>query len=440
MTTSGSVCSTSAWRRHGLLFLLALLYAENFIGRQIMAVMIEPIKQEFNASDTAMGLISGLAFAAVFALFGLSAGRLADRVSRTRLLAICALTWSLTTLLCGFTTGFALLVVARMLVAIGEAPVSSSSISLIADLYPMHRRAFAISCFSSAPTFAAIIAMSLGAWLVAEYGWRTTFIIISLPAIAIALIFLLFVREPPRGTWDKTGTSSPPLGLRATLAALWQVKAFRLLILASGISTLGANAYGMWNATFLVRSHGLDLQQAGILAGFVGGGSAAVGMLFSGWFADHLISRNPRWQLIIPQIGHGIGILAMLAYLLWPTSSTFVLNGYTVPTAMIWCSINGFFSVWWVGPCFSLITHLVPAQSRAVAMACQTVLVTLLGVGIGPLAVGFISDLLLPALGNESLRYSLLLGVATTAAAMLLLLATARTLRTAEPRQVLSIV
>ncbi|UTW12246.1 spinster family MFS transporter [Marinobacterium rhizophilum] len=440
MATPGSVCSPSAWRRHGLLFLLTLLYAENFIGRQIMAVMIEPIKQEFNASDTAMGLISGLAFAAVFALFGLSAGRLADRVSRTRLLAICALIWSLTTLLCGFTTGFVMLVVARMLVAIGEAPVSSSSISLIADLYPMHRRAFAISCFSSAPTFAAIIAMSLGAWLVAEYGWRTTFIIIAIPAVAVSLCFLLFVREPARGTWDKVGIASPPLGMRATLASLWQLKAFRLLILASGVSTLGANAYGMWNATFLVRSHGLELQQAGILAGFVGGGSAAAGMLFSGWFADHLISRNPRWQLFIPQIGHGIGILAMLAYLLWPTDSTLILNGFAVPTAIIWCGINGFFAVWWVGPCFSLITRLVPPQSRAVAMACQTVLVTLLGVGIGPLVVGFISDLLVPTLGTESLRYSLLLGVVTTAAAMLLLACVARVQRATETPAVLSIV
>lgn len=439
MATPGSVCSTPAWRRHGLLFLLTLLYAENFIGRQIMAVMIEPIKQEFNASDTAMGLISGLAFAAVFALFGLSAGRLADRTSRTRLLAICALIWSLTTLLCGVTTGFAMLVVARMLVAIGEAPVSSSSISLIADLYPMHRRAFAISCFSSAPTFAAIIAMSFGAWLVAEYGWRTTFIIISIPAIGIALSFLLFVREPPRGTWDKVGLQSPVLGMRATLASLWQLKAFRLLILASGVSTLGANAYGMWNATFLVRSHGLDLQQAGILAGCIGGGSAAVGMLFSGWFTDHLIRRHPRWQLAIPQIGHGVGIIAMLAYLLWPADSTLTVNGFSLPTAMIWCGINGFFAVWWVGPCFSLITQLVPPQSRAVAMACQTVLVTLLGVGIGPLAVGFISDLLVPTFGNESLRYSLVLGVITTAAAMLLLLRVARAQRDTLPQPVPSL-
>ena len=418
MVTIGSTSPASAWRRHGLLLLLTLLYTDTFIGRQIMAVMIEPIKQEFNASDTAMGLVSGLAFAGVYALFGLGAGRLADRLPRTRVLAVCALLWSITTILCGFTTGFIMLVAARMLVAIGESAVTPSSISMIADLYPVNRRAFAISCYSTAPTLAAIIAMSAGAWLVDQYGWRVGFIVVGIPACLIAVVMLL-MRDPQRGTWDDHSSEPAlPLSLMATLKSLWAIKPYRFLILAAGLSTLGANAYGMWNATFLVRSHGLDLQQAGILAGFVGGGSAALGMLFSGWFTDRLISAHPRWQLLIPQIGHGIGIVAMATYLLWPADSTFMLAGHTIPTAMIWCALNGFFAVWWVGPCFSMITRIVSPDSRAVAMACQTVLVTLLGVGIGPLAVGALSDLMAPLLAAESLRYSLLIGCISTALAM----------------------
>lgn len=411
----------SAWRRHGLLLLLALLYTDTFIGRQIMAVMIEPIKLEFNASDTAMGLVSGLAFAGVYALFGLGAGQLADRLTRTRVLAASALIWSITTILCGFATGFAVLIMARMLVAIGESAVTPTSISMIADLYPPNRRAFAISCYSTAPTIAAIIAMSFGAWLVEVYGWRTAFIVVGIPASMISLIMLL-MKEPRRGTWDHPSTQPRvPLTLLATLKSLWNIKPYRYLVLAAGMSTLGANAYGMWNATFLVRSHSLELQQAGMLAGFVGGGSAAIGMLFSGWFTDRLISANPRWQLLIPQFGHGIGIVAMTMYLLWPANSFINLMGYTLPTAMIWCALNGFFAVWWVGPCFSMITRLVSPDSRAVAMACQTVLVTLLGVGIGPLAVGALSDLMTPVLASESLRYSLLLGCFSTAGAMVFL-------------------
>ncbi len=163
------------WRSHGLLFVLAMMYADNFVGRQIIAVMIEPLKQEFGASDTAMGLVSGLAFAAVYVLLGLPAGRLADRLSRTRLLAITCSLWALATVACGLSTSFAMLVIARMAVAVFESPSTSTSMSIIADIYPPHRRSFAISCYTAAPTFSTIVALSAGAWVVDQYGWRSAF-------------------------------------------------------------------------------------------------------------------------------------------------------------------------------------------------------------------------------------------------------------------------
>lgn len=420
LSQSQDTAVASPWRRHGLLLLLTLLYADTFIGRQVMSVMIVPIKLEFGVSDSAMGLVSGLAFAAVFALFGVSAGQLADRVSRTKLLAASALLWGGTTLLCGFATGFIVLIIARMLVAIAEAPISASSLSIISDLYPIERRAFAISCFVSAPTFAAIIAMSVGAWLVEHYGWRTTFMLVALPSAIVATAFL-FVREPARGVYDPPApTTATPLPLKATLKSLWQNKTFVLLIFSTAIASMGANAYGMWNATFLVRSHGLELQDAGILAGFVGGGSAALGLLASGWMTDYLIRFHQRWQVIIPLIGYSVGIISMLGYLLWPTDILFHTETLAVPAAMVWCGVNGFFNIWWVGPCFSLITQLVPADRRAIALACQTVLVTVLGVGVGPFVVGIFSDILQPTFDSESLRYALLFNCFTMAAAAIL--------------------
>ncbi|WP_018992140.1 spinster family MFS transporter [Aromatoleum toluclasticum] len=411
---------TTGWRSHALLLLLSLMYADNFVGRQIMAVMIEPIKREFGASDTAMGLISGLAFAGVYALLGLPAGRIADRVSRVRLLAVSGLMWCVATVLCGLAGSFGLLVLARMAVAVAEAPATPASLSIIADLYPPQRRSFAISCFTAAPTFAAIIALSVGAWMVGAWGWRTAFMVLALPVLPVAALLAFAVREPRRGVWDggHAGATASP-GMGGTLRELWACRPYRYLVLASAVTTLGANAYGMWNPTFLVRSHDLSLQNAGLLAGLVGGTSAGVGMLFSGWLTDRLTHRSPRWHLRIPLIGHSIAVVSLAAYLLWPHATLLRAGSVAVPTAMLWCGLNGFFSVWWVAPSYSFITHLVAPGQRAVALAFLTILTTLLGVGVGPLLIGAFSDGLQPRFGAESLRYALLFVCATTLVAML---------------------
>ncbi|MCK0508157.1 spinster family MFS transporter [Aromatoleum anaerobium] len=415
------------WRSHALLMLLALMYADNFVGRQIMAVMIEPIKAEFGASDTAMGLISGLAFAAVYALLGLPMGRIADRVSRVRLLAVSCLFWSVATVLCGLSGSFVLLVLARMAVAVTEAPATPAALSIIADLYPPQRRSFAISCFTAAPTFAAILALSVGAWLVGTYGWRTAFVVIALPVLPVAALLAFAVREPARGVWDGGHTlavsgATASLGLLSTVSGLWACLPFRYLVIASAVTTLGANAYGMWNATFLVRSHGLPLQHAGLLAGLIGGSSAGFGVLFSGWLTDHLTRHGQHWHLRIPLIGHAIAVVALAAYLLWPVDTLIRVGTVPVPTAMLWCALNGFFSVWWVAPSYSYITHLVAPNRRAVALAFLTIMTTLLGVGVGPLLIGLISDTLRPLYGAESLRYALLCACLTILGASLALL------------------
>lgn len=427
--TTGAVATfatLSPWRSHGLLFLLAMMYADNFVGRQIVAVMIEPIKREFGASDTSMGLVSGLAFAAVFAVLGLPAGRLADRLPRLGLVAASCMLWGVATILCGFTGSFLLLVLARMAVAVTEAPAAPAALSLIADLYPPQRRAFAISFFTAAPTFAAIIALSLGAWMVDSWGWRTTFIVVGAPALLIGVMVLSFGREPGRGRWDAAAHHARPLDLRSPLKALWSEKAVRYLILAGATATLGGTAFGMWNATFLVRSYGLALQHAGLLTGLVGGISAGIGVMFAGWLSDRTGSRGAQWRLGIPIFGHAIGLLSLATYLFWPADIWVEIGGVPVPEAMLWCAVNGFFSVWWLGPSFALLTTLTSTHSRALAIALQTLLSTLFGVGLGPVLIGSLSDLLNPQFGIEALRYALLLGCATSLAAALLLCLTGR--------------
>lgn len=416
------------WRSHGLLLLLAVVFADNFVGRQILAVMIEPIKSEFGVGDTAMGLISGLAFAAVYALMGLPAGRLVDRMPRTRLLAMACLLWAGATMACGLAGSFLALAIARMLVAVSESPTTSASLSMIADLYPPQRRSLAISCFTSAPTFSSIIGLSVGAWVVEHYGWRTGFIALGAPALLFSALLAFGVRDPQRGRWDLTPVAqapSPLLGMRAEARELWAFPAYRCLILAGGLTTLSSYAVGMWNTSFLVRSHGLSLQHAGLLAGVICGISAGIGGLFSGWLSDRLSRRHPHWQLSIPVLGHLTALGALIPYLLWSDSVLIRIGDVPIPTAMLWCALYAFFAVWWVAPSYNLVTQLVPPGRRGSAMALQTIISTLLGVGVGPLLVGLFSDLLLPAYGQESLRYALMLVSLPVLGSVLLLVRTA---------------
>lgn len=401
----------TGWRSHGLLFLLAAMYAEIFLGRQILAVMIEPIKREFDASDTAMGLISGLAFAGVYALLGLPAGRLADRMPRTRLLAVSCLLWGLATLFCGLAGSFVVLVIARMVVAVSESPATPASIALIADIYPPHQRSFAISCFTAAPTFAGIIGLGAGAWMVEHYGWRSAFLAIALPSLVIAAMLAFVVRDPARGRWDPAHVHAmqPVQSMLSIAHELFKQPPYRCLMLASAITSLSTYALVMWNTSFLMRSHDLPLQHAGLLAGLVGGSSAGVGVLFSGWLADRLAVRNQAWKIGIPLVGHVFGGCALVTYLLWPNDILMHIASIPVPSAMLWSAVASFFSVWWVGPSYSLLTQLIAPNRRATAMAVQTIASTLLGVGIGPFAVGLLSDALQPHFGVESLRYALVL-------------------------------
>ncbi|KJK07031.1 spinster family MFS transporter [Pseudomonas tussilaginis] len=424
--------ATVGWRSHGLLLLLAMVFADNFVGRQILAVMIDPIKAEFGVGDTAMGLISGLAFAAVYALLGLPAGRLVDRLPRTRLLALSCLLWTLATMACGLAGSFIVLAIARMLVAVSESPTTSASLSLIADLYPPQRRSFAISCFTAAPTFSSIIGLSIGAWVVEHYGWRTAFFALGAPALLFCAL-LARVKDPLRGRWDLIASAPPAtplLSVRHEAHALWALPAYRCLILAGGLTTLSSYAIGMWNTSFLIRSHDLSLQHAGMLAGVICGVAAGIGGLFAGWLNDRLSHRSPHWQILIPVLGNLTALTALIIYLLWPAGVLMQLAGIPIPTAMLWCALYSFFVVWWVAPSYNLVTQLVPSNRRGTAMALQTIVSTLLGVGIGPLLTGVFSDLLVPQFAAQSLRYALVLVSLPLLGALFLLWRTAVHART----------
>jgi MFS family permease len=414
---AGSVGAAAAapeasWRRHYTLLLLTFVYSMSLIDRQIMGVLIEPVKHEFNVSDTAMGLLSGLAFALFYSTLAVPMGRLADRSNRRNMVAMCCGAWSLMTGLCGLAGGYWQLAAARVGVAIGEAGGTAPSLSMIADHYPPRQRSRAMSVYMLGPPLGTLFGLGLGAWLAQRYGWRSAFFWMTLPGLAAAILLRTGGVEPLRGRWDSSSEAAMSRAgagesLAIVVKAMWASPAFVRITVAGLLLGFAGYAIGLWNTAFLVRSHGLALKDAGILVGLTSGIAAICGSLFSGWLCDRMIRRDVRWQLGVPIAGLLLALPLGLIYLLYPAGQPWLIGPLKVPHAMVFNLLFSFFSVWWTAPSFAALTALVPSHRRTTMLALYSLGLTLVGGGLGPLCVGMLSDAMAPALGAESLRWAL---------------------------------
>lgn len=398
-------------RTHLTLALIALVYIFSYIDRQVVAVLIEPIKHEFGVSDTMMGLLTGLAFGLFYALLGLPVGRLADRGNRRNIIAVCCTLWSIATMACGMAAQFWQLLLARMSVAVGEAGGMAPAISLISDLYPKKRRSLAISLFMMGPHLGLLIGLALGSWIAQNYGWRATFFFFGAPGVLLGLMVWLFAIEPRRGAYEDTPSVSTVSVGRASLwsqvRSLMGMASFRNVAIGCGIAGIAAYGYGIWVPSFLVRSHGMTIAHAGLLFGVLSGVGAMVGALFSGWLGDRMNAHHVRWQIALPMLGMLLSVPAGLAFLLWPAGGAWQLGSIRAPHALVFAGIFSFFAAWWPSLSFSAISQMVGPSERSVAAALLSMFLTLMGVGLGPLSTGVFSDLLRPMFGDEALRWAL---------------------------------
>ncbi|RJG19001.1 spinster family MFS transporter [Massilia cavernae] len=401
-----------AWRRHYTLLLLTFVYAMSLIDRQIMGVLIEPVKREFQVSDTAMGLLTGLAFALFYSTLAVPMGRLADRSNRRNMVALCCGAWSLMTGLCGLAGSYWQLAAARVGVAIGEAGGTAPSLSMIADHYPPRQRSRAMSVFMLGPPLGTLFGLGLGAWLAQRYGWRSAFLWMMVPGVVAAILLRTGGIEPLRGRWDSSSeAASASAGAGESLAtvvkAMWASSAFMRITVAGLLLGFAGYAIGIWSTAFLVRSHGLALKDAGILIGLTSGVAAICGSLFSGWLCDRLIQRDVRWQLGVPIIGLLLALPLGVIYLLYPAGNDWQVGPLKVPHAMVFNLLFSFFSVWWTAPSFAALTALVASHRRTTVLALYSLGLTMFGGGLGPLFVGMLSDALTPMFGAEALRWAL---------------------------------
>lgn len=402
------------WRSHYTLVVLLFVYTMSFIDRQIMGILMQPIKQEFQVSDTAMGMLGGLAFALFYSVLAIPFGRYADRANRRNFVAYCCASWSLMTALCGMVTGFWSLALARIGVAIGEAGGTAPSLSMVADHYPPEQRGRAMGVYWLGPQLGILFGLTLGGWIAQHHGWRAAFVWMAIPGVVAALLLRLTAVEPARGRWEEgTNPAGPVESLGTLVRELRASQAFIRITLAGLMMGFAGYGIGIWTPAFLVRSHGMTLQGAGAVMGLLGGVAAATGALASGWLCDRLAKRDARWRIGVPLLGCVLSVPSGLAFYLMPATEVWQVGGLAVPHAVGFYVLFGLTAVWWTAPVYTVLAELVAAHRRATTMAIFNLGITMLGGGLGPLLVGVLSDSLVPYFGIESLRYALAFSTGT---------------------------
>ncbi|MBL8772999.1 MAG: MFS transporter [Phenylobacterium sp.] len=419
--TAGAAGGVSRGYARYALALLLVVYVINYVDRQVLSILVEPIRKELGLTDTQIGLLSGLGFALFYAAAGLPIARLADRTSRKGIIAGCLALWSGATAVCGLAMNFPQLLVARIFVAVGEAGAGPAGHSMLADLFPHGKRATALAVFSCGVPIGILVGLLAGGWLNQAFDWRTAFIVVGLPGVVVAAVVALTLKEPPR-----TGevSTEPAPTTREALAVLMKIPAYNYLVLGSALHAFTSYGALQWNPAFMIRFHGLSTGEAGLALGLISGVTGVVGTLAGGWFADLLGRRDNRWYAWLPALM--IGVRAPL-----------FISAYLAPTAelAIACLIlPGFLGNSFTGPVFGTIQTLSPPRTRAFASAWTLFIIALVGFGLGPLVIGMTSDALAPAFGTRSLGYAIsLAAIGELVSVVFFLLAARRLPRNAAP-------
>ena len=390
-----SVLSPAA--RHYALSVLVVVYTFNFIDRQILSILIEPIKADLGLSDSAIGLLTGFAFALFYATLGIPIARLADRSNRRNLIAIALAVWSAMTALSGVAQNFWHLLLARIGVGVGEAGCSPPAHSMIADYFPAEKRATALGIYSLGIPVGILFGFIAGGYLAETVGWRQAFFIVGMPGLVLALLVRLSMREPPRGMAEGRADTSDQPSIVETIQVLMAKRSFRHLAFGAALTAFVGYGVVTWMPSYLIRSHGLSIGDAGWYLGLILGIPGGIGIALGGWMADRYGNRDTRWYLWVVSAALLIGVPFTFGVYL-ADSSTLALLAFIIPVAL-----GNFYQA----TTFSQTQGLVSLRMRAVAAAVLLFILNIIGLGAGPQAVGIVSDLLEPSFGRESLRYSL---------------------------------
>jgi predicted MFS family arabinose efflux permease len=384
------------------LWILLTVYVFNFIDRQIVNILAEPIARDLELSDTQIGLMTGLAFALFYTVLGIPIARFADRptTSRPRLIAVALALWSAMTALCGLAQNFWQLLLARIGVGVGEAGCTPPAHSLISDMVPPEKRSSALAFYSLGIPIGTLLGMIIGGTLADLVGWREAFVIVGLPGVALALVVWFVLRDPRRfdaAAVLRAQSQPAALPLGQAVGEVMRSRAF-LLLLAAG-SSAAFLSYGKttWTTIFFQRTHDLSPGQVGLWFGLLSGMGGMLGTWAGGYLADRFGAANRRHVLSAPAIGMAVAVpIAIAAY-----------HAPSWPLALVLLFVPTVFNSLYYGPTYSAAQGLVPLRARAIAAAVLLFFQNLIGLGLGPLFFGMLSDWLQPSFGADSVRYVL---------------------------------
>ena len=378
--------------------LLMVVYTFNFIDRQLLAILQESIKLDLSLSDSQLGLLTGFAFAVFYVTAGIPIARWADRSNRRNIIALAVGLWSFMTALSGFAQQYWQLLLARIGVGVGEAGCSPPAHSIISDIFPPHKRASALAIYSTGVNIGILIGFLLGGWLNEYFGWRVAFLIVGVPGLLLAIIVRTTLTEPIRGLAEQKTANEAAVPFGSVLSLLWSRLSFRHMAMAAALNAFAGLTTSSWTASFMIRSHSMTTGELGTWLALILGLGGAIGVLFGRLVADKLALRDIRWYVWLPAITGTISVPFMVAvYLVDGPYQALVLSA--VPGTL--------FSVY-LANTISMTHGLVGLRMRALASAILFFVLNIIGLGMGPWFVGFLSDLLEPSLGAESLRYAML--------------------------------
>lgn len=380
-----------------VLVILTVVYTFNFIDRQILVILQEPIKNELGLSDAQLGILTGFSFALIYVCAGIPIAWLADRSNRRNIVAASLALWSAMTALSGLVSNYSQLILARLGVGLGEAGGSPPAHSIISDYFPPAQRGTALSFYSAGIYLGVLFGFAGGGYIAETFGWRTAFFIVGIPGVLFAAVVLLLVREPRRGRWD-TAKADRPVTIAETLSVLRRLRSFWWIALGCAMTSFVAYGNGNFFPSYLIRNHGFSVADVGFALGLVSGIAGAIGTFMGGFIADRLGHSDKRWYLWVPVAGNVLALGPM----------SYALLGSDTGLILLLLFPANILNSLYLGPSIAMVQSLVVPGMRAMASAILFFILNMIGLGLGPVMVGVLSDAFASPFGADNLRYAMI--------------------------------